>query len=219
MAYCPRRQRIFNFQSMPSPARCRDSAVYPDIDVAGRCLTVAARLRPGALPIVTGVRASELTDRTVELADLMGRRPAGELLDRMSTATSVDILRQMAVFLSSQMSCQDPMSLGVGRLLTEPSTVAAAAAAIGLGKRLLYARAVDCIGLAPKRALRITRLHRALWLAGGRPTWSAVVAAAGYADQAHLTREMQALLGEGPTDWARRGRLADSFKTPSAESH
>jgi AraC-like DNA-binding protein len=189
---------------------------YVDIDVAGRYLTVAARLRPGALAILTGVRASELMDRSVQLGELMGDS-AGELLDRMSTATPVDAQGQMATFLSRQFSCADPDLLGLGRLLTRPSTVAALAAAIGLGKRSLYERSRDCVGLAPKRALRIARLHRALWLADARRAWSAVAAAAGYADQAHLTRDMQALLGEGPTDWARRGRLADSFKTGSRE--
>jgi AraC-like DNA-binding protein len=123
----------------------------------------------------------------------------------------------MATFLSRRLSCADPDLLGLGRLLTRPSTVVALAAAIGLGKRSLYERSRESVGLATKRPLRIAHLHRALWLADGRQPWSAVAAAAGYADQAHLTRDMQALLGEGPTDWARRGRLADSFKTGSGE--
>jgi AraC-like DNA-binding protein len=190
---------------------------YVDIDTSGRYLTVAARLRPGALAILTGVRASELIDRSVQLAELTGHS-AGELLDRMSTATPVDAQRQMATFLSRRFRCgADPDLLSLGRLLTRTSTVATLAAAIDLGKRSLYERSRESIGLAPKRALRIARLHRALWLAVSRQPWSAVAAAAGYADQAHLTRDMQALLGEGPTDWARRGRLSDSFKTGSGE--
>jgi AraC-like DNA-binding protein len=189
---------------------------YIDIDVAGRYLTVAARLRPGALAILTGVRASELTDCSVPLAELMGST-AKELLDRMSTATPVDAQGRMATFLRRRFSCADPDLLGLGRLLTRSSTVAALAAATGLGQRSLYERSRACVGLAPKRALRIARLQRALWLADRARVWSAVAAAAGYADQAHLTRDMQALLGEGPTDWARRGRLADLFKTRSGE--
>ena len=190
---------------------------YVDIDVAGRCLTVAARLRPGALAMLTGVRASELTDRSVPLAELAGRS-ASELLDRMSTATPVGVQGQMAAFLTRRFSGAVPDLLGLGRLLTRPLTVAAVAAAIGLGKRSLYERSLDSVGLAPKRALRIARLHRALWLADGRRAWSAVATTAGYADQAHLTRDMHALLGEGPTDLGRRGCLADSFKTHPAES-
>jgi AraC-like DNA-binding protein len=189
---------------------------YIDLDVAGRYLTVAARLRPGALPILTGVRASELTDCSVPFADL-AERPAGELLDRMSTSTPAEAQEQMATFLRRRLSCADPDSLTLGRLLSRPSTVGALAAAIGLDQRSFYKRSCDCVGLAPKRALRIARLHRALWLAAGRHTWSAVAAAGGYADQAHLTREMQALVGEGPTAWQRRGLLTDSFKTGTRE--
>ena len=191
---------------------------YVDIDVAGRYLTVAARLRPGALAVLARVRASALTDRSVQLAELTGDS-ASELLDRLSTAMPVDAQREMELFLRRRFSCADADAdvLSLGRRLTQSSTVAALAAAIGLGQRSLYERSCDSVGLAPKRALRIARLHRALWLADGRRAWSAVAAAAGYADQAHLTRDMRALLGEGPTDWARRSRLADSFKTRSAD--
>jgi hypothetical protein len=68
--------------------------------------TVAARLRPVALAILTGVGASELTDRSVQLAELIGHS-AGELGDRMSTATPVDAQGQMATFLSRRFSCAE----------------------------------------------------------------------------------------------------------------
>jgi AraC-like DNA-binding protein len=212
---------IFSARNGPSGTETRLVAVgarshHVDIDVAGRHVTVAARLRPGALAVLTGVPGSELTDRSVPLAELTGRS-AGELLDRMSAATPVDAQSQMAAFLSRAFSGADADSLGLGWLLTRPWTVAGLADAIGLGPRSLYERSREGVGLAPKRALRIARLHRALWLADGHRTWSDVAAAAGYADQAHLTRDMQALLGEGPTEWARRGRGADSFKTDCAE--
>jgi len=189
---------------------------HVDIDVAGRYLTVAARLRPGALTVLTGVRASELTDRSVPLGQLMGYS-AGELLERMSMATPIEAQSQMATFLERRFNSANRDLLGLGRLLIRASTVTGLASAIGVGKRSLYECSRDYVGLAPKRALRIARLHRALWLADGRRTWSAIAAAAGYADQAHLTRDMQALVGEGPTDWSRRGRPADLFKTGSGE--
>jgi AraC-like DNA-binding protein len=69
-------------------------------------------------------------------------------------------------------------------------------------------------GLGPKRLLRVLRLHSALRAAWGRNMpWSDIAYVAGYADQAHLTREMRALLGDTPSAWKARGS-ADSFKTP-----
>jgi AraC-like DNA-binding protein len=38
-----------------------------------------------------------------------------------------------------------------------------------------------------------------------------------FAEQAHLTRELRALLGETPSAWKARGS-ADSFKTPRSEA-
>jgi AraC-like DNA-binding protein len=46
----------------------------------------------------------------------------------------------------------------------------------------------------------------------GDRSWAAIAAMAGYADQAHLTRELHALLGETPSAWRARGS-AVSFKT------
>ncbi len=120
----------------------------------------------------------------------------------------------MTVFLERRFAQVGPGGQhNFSRLLTSAPTVAALAAATNLCQRALYEYWHDQVGLAPKRALRIVRLHRALWFAHRRRSWSEVAAAAGFADQAHLTREMQALLGEGPSDWAKRGRDADLFKT------
>jgi hypothetical protein len=60
----------------------------------------------------------------------------------------------------------------------------------------------------------VRRLHAALRAARDeRRSWCEIAHAAGYADQAHLTRDVRALLGEPPSAWAARGS-AVSFKTP-----
>ena len=187
---------------------------YADIDVTDRFLTVAARFQPGALAMLTGVPASELTDRSVPFDDVVGKS-ARELLDRMSTATLHNAQSHLADFLTRRLNCVDPDALHLGQLLTRSSRVDEVAAAIGVGQRSLYARSTEHVGLPPKHAQRIARLHRALWLAKEDCAWSSVATAAGYADQAHLTRDVHALVGEAPTNWARRGRFADSFKTGS----
>jgi AraC-like DNA-binding protein len=65
--------------------------------------------------------------------------------------------------------------------------------------------------------LRVLRLHAALRAAWKDDVpWSAVAYLAGYADQAHLTREVRALLGEAPSAWRARGS-AVLFKTSPRE--
>ena len=65
---------------------------------------------------------------------------------------------------------------------------------LGLSERQLHRRSLAAFGYGPKTLARIRRLQRALAVpapVGG----AAVAAAAGYADQAHLTREVRALAG------------------------
>ena len=186
---------------------------HADIDMLGRCSTIAVRLRPGTLSALTRTPASELTDRSVPLGEIVGRAGT-ELLERMATTDSAGALSHMTAFLEHRFSQTDHKSQpDFSRLLTTAPTVAMLSAATNLCQRALYERWRGDLGLAPKRALRIVRLHRALWLAQRRRTWSEIAAAAGFADQAHLTREMHALLGEPPGEWAKRGRAADLFKT------
>jgi AraC-like DNA-binding protein len=185
---------------------------HADIDVRGRHLTIGARLRPGVLSALTTVPAHELTDRTVPLADLASAVNRA-IVDRMSAVSPEEALRHMVLVLGAWIRQRRATTVPrLGRLLANCGSVAEAAALSGLQTRSLYREALEVVGLGPKRALRIARVHRALGLAERR-SWAAAAAAAGYADQAHLTREMQDLLGESPTEWARRGR-ADSFKTP-----
>ena len=59
------------------------------------------------------------------------------------------------------------------------------------------------------------RFHQACRLAkaGAAPGWAGIAADSGYADQAHLVRELAALAGETPTAWARRVALSDGRLT------
>ena len=91
-------------------------------------------------------------------------------------------------------------------------TVADVARWTGEATRSLRERAHREIGLSPKRTLRVLRLHSALHARRYGRSWAQVAYAAGYADQAHLTRELRALLGETPSAWQARAS-AVSFKT------
>lgn len=94
------------------------------------------------------------------------------------------------------------------RRLSERSTVAAAAAEAGWSRRHLGDRFRSEVGLTPKQYQRIARFersHRELsrQARAGRPSLARVAAGAGFADQAHLTREWAALAGHTPTAWLR----------------
>jgi AraC-like DNA-binding protein len=182
---------------------------FAAIDSSHRSATIAVRLRPGALPLITGVSALAFVDRSVPIADVFAARALRDLelsADAPARLLAVQLLRLLRRVRRGTMPALLP-SRAAGTL-----AVTAIASSLGMPSRSLHERYRRYVGLSPKRMLRITRLHEALRAARRGSSWSAVAQASGFADQSHLTREMQALLGETPGAWAARG-AADSFKT------
>jgi AraC-like DNA-binding protein len=183
-----------------------------DIDVRNRILTVGLRLRHGALPFLTRASARELVDRSVPVDDVLATAvlrdlefapdaPAAVILDQL-----VRIVRRTCGRRTVAATPYDPPW----------STVASWADQLKTPTRSLRERTWRDVGLSPKRLLRVRRLHAALRAARDeRRSWCEIAHAAGYADQAHLTRDVRALLGEPPSAWAARGS-AVSFKTPDS---
>jgi AraC-like DNA-binding protein len=149
----------------------------------------ALRFAAGTGPMVLGVPADELTDREVPLADLW---PAA-LVRRVAEAD--DPLAALEEVAAARWRPPDPAMVAVATAARAGRPVAAIADSLGLSARHLQRRCRTAFGYGPKTLARIMRLQRALALARrGRP-FADVSAAAGYADQAHLSREVKALAG------------------------
>jgi AraC-like DNA-binding protein len=92
-------------------------------------------------------------------------------------------------------------------LLQDPAARAdAVAAEVGLSERQFRRRSQAAAGYGPKTLQRVLRFHRFVRLldaAPAPPDLAALAAQAGYADQAHLTRECSALSGFTPATLAR----------------
>jgi transcriptional regulator GlxA family with amidase domain len=90
-----------------------------------------------------------------------------------------------------------------------------------VGERRLRRRFAAAVGYGPKTFQRVLRLQRVLAQAGGLPragaSLAAIAAEAGYADQAHMSRELQALTGRSPAALlqcaASTLEMSDLFKT------
>ena len=157
------------------------------------------RFRPGAAPAVLGVGADELRDRLVALEDVWGRAMTAPIAEAPDAATA---LRLLHAALSARLPAArrpDPAVLASARrLAAEPATtVAELTAATGLSERQLRRRFQIHVGYGPKRLARVLRLQRLL-AAPAEPLAQRALAA-GYADQAHMTRECVALAGLPPT--------------------
>jgi AraC-like DNA-binding protein len=184
-----------------------------DIDVSRRVLTVGVRLHPGALPMLTNASAREFVDRPVPVDDVFGTKMVRDL-ELGPDAPAAVILHELIRL--ARRTCGQRTTATMVSAAAGVTTVAELAGRLHTPTRSLRERTYREVGLSPKRMLRVTRLHTAL-LAARRhhSSWSEIAYAAGYADQAHLSRELRALLGEPPSAWAARGS-AVSFKTGSA---
>ncbi|MEV4057134.1 helix-turn-helix domain-containing protein, partial [Amycolatopsis sp. NPDC049688] len=83
------------------------------------------------------------------------------------------------------------------------------AASVAVSERRLRRRFVQAVGYGPATYLRVSRFQRAVALAPRTPGLAALAAAAGYADQAHLSRDCRALTGLTPRAYFRRPSTVD----------
>jgi transcriptional regulator GlxA family with amidase domain len=74
------------------------------------------------------------------------------------------------------------------------------AADLGVDERTLHRRCANALGYGPKTLQRILRFRRALRLGRSGLPLATIAWEAGYADQAHLTRECGRLAGATPAN-------------------
>jgi AraC-like DNA-binding protein len=182
-----------------------DTGPVPISIAAGRVI-VGVRFRPSAGGPALGVPLSELRDQRVDLADL---RPAGAR--RLSAALDPATAMSRALGVTAAMvhdGAPDPVVTWAARLLRDPAARAEdVAAEVGLSLRQLRRRCQAVVGYGPKTLQRVLRFRRFVARVDARPDvldLAAIAAEAGYADQAHLTRECGRLSGLTPAALARQ---------------
>lgn len=157
---------------------------------------VGVRFAPGTAPAVLGVPAHELRDRRVELADLWSGAEARRLTARVDAAADpTAALERVACERAGRGPAPDPLLARVVASLAAGRGVAETAAAVGLGARQLHRRSLPAFGYGPKTLARVLRLQRALALARSGLSPAETAAVAGFADQAHLARDVKELTG------------------------
>jgi len=149
----------------------------------------ALRFGAGTGPGVLGVPASELVDRKVPLDALWPAdqvRPLTEASDPLAALVAAARCRWVE---------PDPVSLALVTAARIGQPVSVVAFRCGLSPRQLQRRSNAAYGYGPKVLERIFRMQRAVGLARRGSPFASVSAEAGYADQAHLAREVRAMAG------------------------
>ncbi|MFG2551371.1 helix-turn-helix domain-containing protein [Streptomyces sp. NPDC048581] len=154
------------------------------------------RFYPGTGPGFLGVPANEVRDRRVDLADLWPASEVRRLCGRIEGADDpVTALEDVALERAVAGEPPDPLLRRVVAALDSGRGVAATADELGLGARQLHRRCLGAFGYGPKTLGRILRLQRALALARDGVPFADTAARAGFADQAHLARDVKELAG------------------------
>ncbi len=185
--------------------------VGPDIVAAspvlrGGTTVLGMRFRPGAARRWLRAPMSAIVGQSVDLADLWDPTVAGELCERIGEAKTTD--RQAAV-LQQQLLKRLPELERPARDASEIfAAMASGADDVGgrisslvgrleISERTLRRRSHDYFGYGPKTLDRILRFQNfvSLLRSQGEQRLAGLAYAAGYADQAHLGREIQTLCG------------------------
>ncbi|WP_342774476.1 helix-turn-helix transcriptional regulator [Actinocorallia herbida] len=163
----------------------------------GGGVVLGLRFTHGMGPVVLGVPAVELVDRLVPLADLWGGAEAERLAERLAEASAPGAV--LASLAARRMGEAGPDPLAAELFAGPVGSVAGLAGRVGLSERQLHRRALASFGYGVKTLMRVRRLSGALDLLreGVAPAEAAV--RGGYADQAHLGREVKAMTGLPPS--------------------
>jgi AraC-like DNA-binding protein len=163
------------------------------------------RFRPGAGGAAFGLPLSELLDRRVPAAELPGL-PAHQLPGSLPPEAALHRIARIGARLAAERQ-PDPVVLAAARLLARPGARAGQIAAqLELSERQLRRRCQAAVGYGPRtlhRVLRFRRFLSRLDAGRGETDLARWAAEAGYADQAHLTRESSRLAGVPPAALAR----------------
>lgn len=201
-------------QCEPGPVEARLYGVARSLStrvLAGRGWAVAALTWPGGLGAFISGSAAELTDRVVPLGQALG---TDEVVLLRQVTAEPDEAARVALLAAALGEAVDPerrvpaLSVAeVARLAESDRTVRRLGDLCersGLGQRTLQRMFLQYAGVSPTWVIRRYRLLEAAeTVREGKPvSWAEIAAALGYADQAHLTRDFRAAIGQTPAAYA-----------------
>ena len=179
---------------------------------------LGVKFLPGGFRSLADGPVAWLRDRRVPAVEYFGAEI--ETVDRtVRAATDVaGAVATVEAFLAPILPERpDPVAVQVAeiveRLVADPGVVRVdqAAAVAGVSVRALQRLFAEYVGVSPKWVMRRARLQEAAARAdsGADVDWASLAADLGYADQAHLTRDFTAVVGDPPGRYARSGAGKD----------
>jgi AraC-like DNA-binding protein len=200
----------------PGPVEARLYGVQRGLSsrlLVGRGWTVAVLTRPGGLGAFVDGSAADFTDRVVPLGQAIGTDDAALLRACLAVPEEEARVGLLAAALEQALR---PGRLDGARQVTEMARLAETSRSVrllsdlcalaGLAQRTVQRMFLQYAGVSPTWVIRRYRLLEAAEAVreGSQVSWAQVAADLGYADQAHLTRDFRAAIGQTPAAYAQR---------------
>ena len=186
-----------------------------DIEGRGRQAGVAARFTAWGARCFFPDPAQAFVDARIDSRDLFSSSKVETLEDQLhglgsarARAWCVDTFLLAHLLPNALDQVVRATALGIWRS-GGLASMASLANAASLSQRTLERRFLAVVGVGPKKFARVVRLQHALQYYPRVGSWTDTAFATGYADQSHLIRECQAMLGTSPTEL---------FTSPSSEA-
>jgi AraC-like DNA-binding protein len=156
----------------------------------------------------------ELSNRVIELEDIVGARAASVFVEALHDATSWDarfaiIDAAIAGRLAQSAPPSDAVAWAWSQIQVSRgrASIAALTSELGWSRKHMIARFREEVGLPPKTLARIVRFQHAVrLLERDQARWSEVAVRAGYYDQPHFIRDFRAFAGSTPGAFVARRR-------------
>ncbi|MGH7506604.1 MAG: helix-turn-helix domain-containing protein [Longimicrobiales bacterium] len=174
----------------------------------GPCRVLGVRLTPAGAFALLGLPLNELTDRTVDLCDVVGVE-ADELAERCDEAPSDEArVRVAGEWIRDRLARGRHIDACIARAVTEIERSAGGIAIstlrerLGVSKTRLTSGFEEQVGVTPKRFARIVRFRCATAaLRTGPDPLARLALRSGYYDQSHMNAEFRELSGLSPLDF------------------
>jgi len=156
----------------------------------------ALRFSGGTGPALLGIPADVLRDQTVRLEELLPPVEVRLLTERVAAGPVAALERWSQARAGAHPV--DPLGPRVLAMARAGLPVSDMAARLGLSPRQLHRRCLSNFGYGPRRLTRVLRFSRLCDEGGSGVPLAQLAHAVGYADQAHLSREVRELAGTTP---------------------
>lgn len=208
----PRRERFRDAWLSPlqeTPLTVVPETARPSFDTD----LVAATLRPHGVHALLGLPLGEITNRVIELDEILPRPAIRLLRQRLAERPSgegrfavlVAFLRAVRERSPARPSARVAEALEAIECAPAEARIELLARDLRVSPKHLRTLFEREVGLSPKRFARLVRFTGVIGDVAARRSidWAAVALRHGYFDQAHFTHEFRAFAGVTPTEYAR----------------